>query len=82
MIKPGWVHLLAKECGKHSHKIRRTIAMNPLCISRKVKIELPAGQAMRSEGVIALFLLVNDIIKGSSIGDDLGASSVIIANAE
>ena len=56
--------------------------MNPLCISRKVKIELPAGQAMRSEGVIALFLLVNDIIKGSSIRDDLGASSVIIANAE
>lgn len=57
--------------------------MNPLCISRKVKIELPAGQAMRSEGVIALFLLVNDIIKGSSSsGDDLGASSVIIANAE
>ena len=53
--------------------------MNP--ISRKVKIELPAGQAMRSEGVIALFLLVNDIIKGSS-WDDLGASSVIIANAE
>ena len=58
----------------HHHKASAT--------GRKVNLQedlLPAGQLKRhsNEGVIAVFLLVNDIINA-----DLGASSVIIANAE